>query len=377
MSMRLTVADMQNSRAAAALNVCPTSERFYQWLNEAEDLMLAQGRWWGSIQEAQFCSTDLCLVWPREVAAIEQVAICGQPVAIENGWYGFTRLLANLKQCNGCSGSFNSNSTCGDRFGQCSCGHVQMRLKEGTAASFATTRGSNKVIRSYPTNSLDVGKKIRYQGYDKNGIWVRTIIDGTMQDGEQVVLQLPFVDTVTVWGDGAPMAVQKEVTAQRVLVYSYDTAAAVEKALAVYQPSETNPSYRVSYMPQGRNRGGCCGNVTEDGSSRITVTALVSLQHVDVSTPADWLVLQNRSAYKAAMMAVKAWEQGDVAMGNYYFYGSESAPKNARGPLRVVNRGGAIPLLQAELRKMNSDRVNGFIYTDETNKLVNTMLGFR
>ena len=59
-------------------------------------------------------------------------------------------------------------------------------MKAGTVASFATTRGANKVIRSYPTNSADVGKKIIYQGRDFNGIWVRTLIDVVMSDGEQI-----------------------------------------------------------------------------------------------------------------------------------------------------------------------------------------------
>jgi hypothetical protein len=248
-------------------------------------------------------------------------------------------------------------------------------MKEGDVASFSTTRGENKVIRTYPTDTNDVGKKIIYQGNDSNGIWVRTEIDGVMSDGEQVTLALPFVDTTTVWGPGAPVAVVKEVTQLRVLVYSYDTVEAVERALADYEPGETRPTYLSSYIPNLRSArvGGC----TRDGTDTTTITALASLQHVPFTSPGDWLILQNLPAYKAAMMAVKFYEEGDVGRGDYYFYGTQAQSKNGRGVMRVVNRGGAIPLLQAELRKNSSDRVSAFVYLEETNRQVRDMAGFR
>lgn len=365
MSQKLLFSDLQNSRIPTSLNICPDDERMYAWYNEADNLLLNQGRWIGSVVEAQFCLDNGCVVWPRQVAAIEQIMVCGKPIPIQNAWYAYTRQIAQLHECPGCHG-FNRGHSNG-------CGHLQMRMKETPACSFATTLGANKLIRSYPGSGADIGKKIIYQGKDINGIWVRTLIDGVMQDGEQVMLSLPFVDTVTTWGPGSPQAVVKEVTTARVLVYEYDTVTTQELALAEYEPGETRPSYKVSYIP-GLRANGCHCTTT---NAPTTVTALVSLQHIDVTSPGDWLILQNLSAYKAAMIAVKAWEEGDAAKGNFYFYGTESAPKNGRGGLRVVNRGGAIPLLQAELRKQTGDRVNAMIYTDEVEKFPRTMLGFR
>ena len=330
--------------------------------------MLNQGRWVGSVMEAQFCvDAGGCIVFPREVAVIEQIAVCGQPIAIENGWYQFTRLLANMEQCAGCS------TSCGNQ-NICQCGHLAMRERRGEAVSFATTIGANKVIRCYPTNAADVGKTLVFQGRDANGIWVRTTIGGVVADGEEVALALPHVDTTTVWGAGAPAAVVKEATDYRVLVYEHDTVTGLERALAEYEPGETRPGYRVGYVP-GMANVSCCGCDCTAEALR-TITAMVSLRSVPLTAPGDWLVLQNLPAYKAAMIAVKAWEDGDVARGDFYFYGTSAASRNARGTLRVVNRGGAIPLLQAELRKYTADRVNAFIYTDESNKLVRQMAGF-
>lgn len=370
MSQRLLVADLKDDnqfRAPTSLNICPEDPRFNVWLNLAEEALLNQGRWWGSIAEIQFC-TDACsgqFAFPRQVAAIEQLAVNGTPVDIENQWYPFTRLLARLNHCPGCG----INGTTAP-LGGCGCDHLQYRSAQ-PRASFSRTNGDNKVIRSYCMAAADVGKKIVYQGYDKNGIWVRTTYGGSVQDGEQVTLAIPFVDTSTVWATGSPQAVIKDATIQRVPVYEYNTVAATERLLSTYEPGETRPWYRTGYIPHFRN--GSSGCTTSD--KPVTITALASLQHVPLVSDGDWCILQNAGAYKAAMMAMKKQEEGDVSGYEFYLYGTQAGASNARGARRLVNRGGAIPLLNAELEKMGG-RVNGFVYLEETNKLVNQMGGF-
>lgn len=370
MSLLLTVANLRASRIAAMLTICEHDDpRFLQWLNEAEELMLAQGRWWGSVKEAQFCVSEGCITWPREVAVVEQVAVCGQPIQINNSWYQYQRNLACVSQCSGCG----SASRCVP--GVWNCGHLRM-IEQGTAASFSTTRGQNKTLRTYVSNLSDVGKKITFQGYDKNGIWVRTQVGGVWIDGEQVTLANPFVDTVTVWNPGAPTGVLKEVTNQRVLVYEHNVDTDLDRQIAIYQPGETHPMYRVSFIP-GFDKVRCGGCSPHDATPPRTVNAIVSLQHVELVNDEDWLIFTNLSAYKAAMMAVAAWEVGDAAKGNYYFYGTQNSPSNARGSMRVVNRGGTIPLLAAELRKQTGDRTDAYVYLDETNRFQRDMIGFR
>lgn len=373
MSQRLTFGQLVNDsayRIPTTLGVCEDDPRLLAWANIAEEAMANQGRWWGSIWEAQFCVTEGCIVFPREVATIEQIAICGQPMDYQNGWYAFTRLLTNLKQCSSCAS--------GTGRGACACGHLQMREKPGFAVSFKTVVGSNKVLRAYPTHSSDVGKKITFQGYDENNIWVRTENGaGDWIDGEEVTLALPFVDTTTVWRPGAPTGVIKAETNQRVLVYSYDTVAGTEIQLAIYEPTEVSPMYRQAFIPNFRNIRCCdCDNDSEDPQR--TVTALVSLQHVPIQSNNDWMLFQNAGAYKMAMQAAKLWEDPQsYQMGNFYFYGTQAASRNGRGVERVVNRGAAIPLLVAELRKMTADRTNIFVNLDQTNRPVADMIGFR
>lgn len=366
----MTFGDLKASRTRDVLGVCPDDPRFAQWANEAQSLMLNQGRFWGSVIRAQFCVTDGCIVLAREIGTVEQLALCGTPVKITNNWYNFQSLVARVESCDGCS----TGNCSGGRCNRCGSLHAE---DHNPRVSFSTTLGVDNKIRTYLTVLSDVGKKIIFQGRDLNGIWVRTLIDGVMSDGEQVTLANPFVDTVTVWGAGNPVGVIKEPTAGRVEVYSILPATAAERLLAKYQPSETRPMYRSLFIP-GLSGVTCCGCTdTDSDTSRRTVTAIVSLQHIPIEVDNDWLIFQNLPAYKAAMIAVKAWEGEDSAKGNYHFYGTQAAPKNGRNSQRVVNRGGAIPLLQAELRKMTGDRVETMVYLEETNGFQRQMAGFR
>lgn len=370
----MTVGDLKDetSRVAASLNICPEDYRFLSWANEAEERMANAGRWWGSVQEVQFCvDTEGCFSLPREVAYLERVAINGSNVAVVNGWYQFTRQVANVAQCSSCASGCSSSS------GRCSCcGGLMMQNRNGMSATFSTTIGANKKIRLYPTDVLDVGKKVVLQGNDSNNIWVRLPDStGALVDGEELVLAFPFVDSVTVWASGSPLGVKKEVTRKRVLGYEYDTVSGGEVQIADWQPGETRPAYRVGYIPGLASTG--CTSCTDGGANgRRTLTGMASLQHVPLVSDGDWLLFQNMAAYKAAMIAVKAWEEGDVGKGDYYFYGRQSSPSNARGPMRVVNRGGAIPLLKAELVKNTGGIVNASIIIDQTDKLARQMVGF-
>lgn len=362
MSRRLTLAEIKASRIPTVLNLCPTDIRLLQFLNEAQERLLMQGRWWGAYQEAQFCVTEGCIVMPREVAVIEQVSICGVPLGMQNAWGQWSHPVASCGDCDSCADSTYS------------CGHSKLESR-GFAPSFKTTTSTDKKIRVYPGNIADVGKKIIFQGRDSTGNWVRTTIDGVQADGEQVTLALPFVETTTTWGPGAPTGVIKEATQYRVLVYSVVGASLV--LLADYQPSEINPMFRKYYLP-GFSDITCCGcEEADDGTLQRTVNAMVSLQHVPIEVDTDWLIFQSLSAYKEAMIAVKAWEEGEETKANFHFYGTQNSPKNGRNAMRVVNRGGAIPLLQAELRKQTGDHTEVNVQLEAGNSLPRAMAGFR
>jgi hypothetical protein len=349
MSQRLTLGRLRYtkngrpSRISVIANVCPDDDRIADWVNGFQERALNYGRWWGTTQLARLCVSSGCnITLPREVAVIEAANLNGSPMSMGNSWNPFVRPHSP------CSGD-------GWRCRCCGCSSRFTLQEKDPAASFATTTGTNKKIRVY-SNVADNGKKIVFQGYDSNGIWVRTFYDGAVQDGEQLTLTAPYTDTATVWGPspnrqcvGAPVRVIKELTNYRLLVYSVNTDNDTMIQIAEYQAGETNPSYRVVSIPGFRQGPNSCGCETS------TLSCIVSLQHIPVINDTDFLLFQNPGAYMDGVIAEKYYEAGEFAMADAYFFGRQKSPSNNRGAMRVINQGGAIPSLQAELRKMTGD----------------------
>jgi len=329
----------------AILTVCPTDPRLAQWAMMFEERASALGRWWGTTRLVRFCLTDGCLVLPREVAVVEKATINGMPLRTENEWFQFVRPHVSCDPKSNCFTGSCSVCNC------CGCGDVVLE-DHLTDCSFTKTIGTNKKIRTYIGGLSDVGKKVIYQGYDKNGVWIRTNFGGFVQDGEQVTLASPFVDTTTIWAAGSPTGVIKDVTDWRLLVYELDTGTILEgKQLAIYQPDETIPTYRVMNITNFNRVGGCSST-----STTRTLLAIVSVNPMPIKNDNDWLLFQNLATYQDGMQAIKYWEEGNAAMGNSFFYGDAAPARNREGNPRMDFRHGAIPMLQAERRKMTGDR---------------------
>src|SRR5262249_32957836 len=155
------------------------------------------------------------IVLPGIVAALEGVRGCGRAQFVRGAWYEFL-------------------PTWNPREAQC--GWLTAFVPFDTVPTFDTIHGT-KILRIYPGAPSDIGKKLTFFGQDKNGLWVRSVIDGVYQDGEQVTLADPFVDTVTEWSTIA--GVQKDVTDEQVLVYAHDSASTTLTPIAAYQYWET------------------------------------------------------------------------------------------------------------------------------------------
>jgi hypothetical protein len=350
MSQRLNVDALIDAGVHTLVNLCPTDTRFYQYLNSFQERALSYGRWWGTTALMDFCATPddngVCVVLPREVAVIEALKVGGLPLMPKNTWYSYVTPHSSWGGCSSSAQSVYPYCGCG-----CGCGPAvsEDRLM---VPSFAVTTTGQK-IRFY-FDPEDVGKKIVVQGYDSDNIWVRTEFDSAWQDGEQVTLATTggeyYTDTVTEWYIGAPTGIIKETTAERVLMFAVDDPFASGDAaqqLATYQPSETRPSYRKFYLPSVRSACGDC--------SSMTVRAVVSLQHIPVSQPNDWLLFQSVPVYEDGVQAVRYWREGNRSEGDAYFFGMHTAPRSRRSDVATVKLSGALPTLQAELRKMTAD----------------------
>lgn len=373
-SSRITVEDLKPYVGDLGFCFPADDDRFLLRLNEAEERLQAYGRWWGSIQEVQFCVRDCVLIWPREVDTIEALSLdCSGPLDIQNEWYSYTRAYATLGACPSWSGGAPLLG-----WGSGPCGPQSMMMSARSPASFDVTRNSGETIRFYPASSSDAGKTIIVQGRDASGVWVRTqpVVGGPVIDGEQVTLAMPYAETVKTWAAGMPQAISKQVTNYRVLMYSYNISTQQLRALGTYQPGETNPVYRTSKIPALANGpSGCSGSSSCCEYS--TVRALVKLAHVPLRGDGDWLLYRNFAAYVEAITAVMRWREGDLAAGNFHFFGQVNPKQSRMSNQATLTRGGAIPMLRAELRSMTADRTDVTTHYEHDDRLNWTLAGYR
>lgn len=283
--MKFTLGTLKAGRTPSVLGVCSDDARLVQWANAAQERLMNCGRWWGTVVRAKFCVSDGCLVWPREVATIERINLCGTPIGSHNLWYEFTEYV---------------NPYCED-----CCWRTDPRLVALSNTPTVNELDAGKNVIALATHADDVGKYIIVQGTDDNNAWVRTA-DGTdVIDGEKILLSLtPGTASTTTFN--TITGVQKEDTDYDVLLYQYDAdTGETEQLLGRYQPNEEFPDYRKSAM---RNIGnGCC--IQEDCDNPVyTIEAICSLQHVPVSADGDWFIIQNQPALQLAMQAIKLEE---------------------------------------------------------------------
>jgi hypothetical protein len=286
--------------------------------------------------EANFVVCDSCIVMPGCVQTILGVRACNSPVALENEWFRLTPGF-NPQAWNGCS----------DR--------MWLEYRDNVPSFNMLT--SRSILRAFTKSPRDVGKKIKFIGYDKNGTWVRTVQNSVMQDGEALILGDVFTDSLIEWL--SVTAVIKDETDEVVPVYSHSKGSEVLRPFGLYQYWETRPSYQRWKIIGYRNlcQPGCC--------SSQQITARVKLQFIPVKYDDDLFLIQNRQAMEYAVQALKAIDDGNNALADTLLYGS-------RENLRI----GAIPLLEQELRSNGGDRFTGNVQVPATRAMRRAMAGF-
>jgi general stress protein 26 len=351
--MKFTLGALKAGRTPSVLGTCPEDTRIVQWANSAQERLLNCGRWWGTVVRAKFCVSDGCLVWPREVATIERINLCGTPISSNNLWYEFTQYvnpycedccwrtdprlvdLSNTPTVNEIDAGKKvvALATHADDVGKYIIvqgtdeNNAWVRTADGTEEidgekiALALTPTVNEIdagkkVVALATHADDVGKYIIVQGTDENNAWVRTA-DGTdVIDGEKIALALT-PGTVSTTTFNTITGIDKDVTDYDVLLYQYDsTTATTEQLLGRYQPNEEYPDYRRSAVRNIAN--GCC--TQEDCDNPVyTIEAICSLQHVPVSGDGDWFIIQNQSALQLAMQAEKLEEDDKDTEAEFKF----------------------------------------------------------
>lgn len=315
--MRLTFGQFKQSRARIIANIDPSSDTFREYTNEAIERIFWTGEnFFGLTQRFRICPRGNCLTMPRAVASVEAMWNCNQPVILRNQWFEYLDSGPWLQEDCRQNGQANGLG-CGTNglLWQSGCGYGNA-LDRGTACTFRDITGLNKKIKVYADVAEDADVVITLQGFDENRNWIRTEPDGVGTgwiDGEQVAINVSTPQLSTKFFSSL-VSVIKPVTNGAVRLYEYNTDTTTQLDMAVYEPSETLPSYRRVYIP-GLECVPCCGTCDEEDDTqcrRQVVTIIGRMEFIPVQVDNDWINPPCPSAIKDMIQAVRWMEQNDT-----------------------------------------------------------------
>lgn len=276
--MRLTLLDVRSSRLPQVIGACAAdTHRILSYLNEAQQRLLMDKNcppegWWGTFARMAFTvSADHYIVTPRNVARIQDLAVCNSPIRIQNEFYEWLE------------GGGLYGETCTNCVEPC--GTLQAFDRGMTPV--AVPLSADATLRVYSADSRDEaeGSRILIKGLDANGVVVRST-DGTGDvNGEFMDLTYPFQDGTTVWT--TITGIVKDETYGDVRLYSVDPTTGDETLIGFYEPSQTMGVFRryyVNNMPSD-----CCGS----NQTPTLVTGMVKLDYVPAQTDSDILTISN------------------------------------------------------------------------------------
>ncbi len=326
--MKTTVFEVRTrSRFPEAIGKCATDlPEITAALNEAVQRLIIDPRqpdtgWMGSWVPMVFNVTRASpfISAPRGISRIMLMDVCKQPIHVQNQFYEFLWAGAGYLPKDGCFGNPNIQG----------CTIIPNVNTQGILRGYFPIMADVPItdpqtIRAYPTDPLDIGKRILIQGYDQNNMKIYSLSGMQQIEGTFLTLDYPFVDSgftmTSIYG------VQKEVTFGDVPLFAVDVNTGIQTALARYEPSETYPNYPRYYLdslPQF-----CC-----NGTPSIQINALGKRDFYPVVTDTDWLLIGNIPAL--------------IAEGQSIFYDGVHELASAQMSLKKHND--AILLLQGEL----------------------------
>lgn len=273
--MKIKFGDIK-ATVAKVLSVSQSDSRVLSYVNRACERLLYEGKFVDTTIRYQVCVSEQCLVWPREIETIETCHVCNNPVTLRGPWY------ENLE--NG-PGLVSSDS----------CGPCLTLIDRGNTVTFdwVTTTGYKLAIYADGTESAGT-VLIRY--YDSTGNKVYTTFSGSVIEGERLTIPAAGNYTVSTY-EVLPYGVyhiEKPVTSRVIRLYARKISDNTLIPLGYYEPDETLPIYRQSYLTE-LNNGSC---------DATTVTIIGKRRFIPATVDSSVLPISHTEAIRLAVQAI-------------------------------------------------------------------------
>lgn len=291
--LRPTLANFRAQFPSEAMGLCQSDPKVAAYANDAQERLLLDPLtpdegWWGGWVTlnitATVTSTVVYVITPREIARLIVLGVCKHPVHIRNGFYEYLSFGKGLQpktcQATGCGSTFQA-------------------FERDNVCTLSPLSGT-KLVRMYPTDARDSGRRVLLQGKDQNGQVILTTDPGTglSAPGEYVTLAFPFVNSVNQFSEIT--GIMKDETYGPVQFFQVDPNTLTEYTLSSMEPNEGTAWYR-RYMVNGiPNTNLCC-----TGSGTIQLTAQGKLDFIPVQSENDYLLIPNVPALVEEAMSIR------------------------------------------------------------------------
>lgn len=284
----------------AASGACPTSQDFFDVVNQVIPRLLNRGDWPGTTMPIRVLIKNGCVTWPRYVGQVRNLNSCRGGIPVQSVWHEFLP-YQGPRHIHGW---------------ETWRGRERRLVNQFQSPVYNDIYGPNCYVRLYCDLPQDAGVSITIFGTDNNNQFLQTInADGSTSIGATFTVQAQTgPGGQAFWGStSVPVSRIDRIVVGKTQgmkrLYAYDATQNALYDLAIYEPSETDPSY-VRQQLDGEHRhlwsSGCqsCGE---------SVIALVKLKYVPVSCPTDGLILLDgaQGAILHGFRAVKREEAGD------------------------------------------------------------------
>jgi hypothetical protein len=288
---RLRLFDLRLGDLAQALGYCADDiPRISKAVNAAQQRLLhareaGDEGWWGTWAEMVFnvSRDDPYITCPRSVARLEGIAVCGEPIPVNNQFYEYL--------------SFG-NGLLPKTWLTCNTGLIQAYSRNNVPTTRDLT-GTDQVISVYPIDPTDVNKSVIIQGTDTFGNVTRSRDVYSVINGQKLTLTVPFVNPPSHYN--TITGIQKDRTNGPVQITQTDPITFETRLLLEMEPSEMVSGYRRYYLSELPTN--CC-HVPGD-STTVQVKAIAKLEFIPVVVDTDYCIIQNAEAIIEECMSIR------------------------------------------------------------------------
>ncbi len=283
MDRRLNLYQLRKSRFPRVLGLCQDNiPEIAAYANSIQETLLfdkaaGEESWNGTWAEIFFnvSRTQPFITLPREIARLEAVNVCNNPIALNNQFFEYLQ-FGNGRMVKG----------------RCNCPDTLAGYERNNAILFTELTNTPQLIRAYINNAQDVGKRAIISGLDSNNKEVYSQDNLVIVQGQFAAFDSPFVTWTLPFN--RITGISKDTTAGEIEFYQVDPTTGDEVLILTMQPSETIASYRRYYF---NNLPCSCCPVPGAVEGTVQVSAIAKLQPVPVVVDTDYLLLTSREAF--------------------------------------------------------------------------------